>query len=77
MKLHVPLMIPVITETLRKAVVKKGSTLWFEDMRQVAFTVATRAVLGDLVSDKTCKELFLLFRTMSQGAIQMVCSYHT
>lgn len=74
-KLHVPLMIPLMTEAIRNAVdrnVAEEPTLWWEEMRQVAFTVATRAVLSTLISDKECKELYDLFKVMSSGILGLV-----
>lgn len=71
MKLHVPLMIPIIKDQLQDSA-KKGNTLWHEDMRQIAFKVSAQAVLGSLISNKLLQELYDLFKVMAAGAFDMV-----
>jgi hypothetical protein len=71
MELHLPLITPLMTERVRN-VSKQGEVLWFDEARWITFCVASRAVLGELLTREKAEQLFPLFREMSSGAVSMV-----
>lgn len=72
MQLQVPLMAPMIAATVRKAVAQNDSIYWYKQMRQLSFSMNTRAVAGSLVTEKDCEEFFELFQVIISGAFTPV-----
>jgi hypothetical protein len=77
MTLHLPLITPLMTERVR-SVSKQDKILWFNEARWITFCVASRAVLGDLLTSENAEQLFPLFQDMSAGALALVstCCMH-
>jgi cytochrome c biogenesis factor len=77
MALHLPLITPLMTESVR-SVSKRDEVLWFNEARRITFCVASRAVLGDLLTREKAEQLFPLFQEMSTGALALVstCCMH-
>jgi hypothetical protein len=74
MSLHLPVMVPLVTEKMRDVAAKQEEVLWFHEARWITFCVASRAVLGDLLTTEKAAQLFPLFQEMSAGCLSLASS---
>jgi hypothetical protein len=72
MSLHLPLIVPLMTDTVRAVAAKQDGVLWFNEARRITFYVAARAVLGELLTIEKAEQLFPLFQEMSSGCFALV-----
>jgi hypothetical protein len=73
MSLHLPMLIPLITEKVR-SVMAKQDVLWVNEAHWITFNVALRAVVGELLTTEMAEQIFPLFKRMSSGCLALVRS---
>jgi hypothetical protein len=72
MSLHLPMLIPLMTEKVRSVMAKQEDVLWVNEARWITFNVALRAVVGELLTMEVAEQMFPLFKMMSSGCLALV-----
>ena len=71
-RLHVPLMARAFEGRIRGAIARGEPVLWASMTRRMAFEVATRASVGDLVSQEGIDALYREFDAFLAGSFALV-----
>jgi hypothetical protein len=71
---HLPVLIPLMIDTVRSVMTKQEDVLWYNEASWVTINVAIRAVVGELLTMEAAEKIFPLFETMASGCLALVRS---